>query len=235
MKIANRTILITGASRGIGEALVNEALRRGAGKIYAGTRGPLRHPDARVTPIALDVTDEAQIARTAREVQGLDLLVNNAGIALYDDLASVDTIEQQLAVNCFGSLKMARALLPFLERSHGAIANVLSLAALAPVPVIPGYSISKAAALSMTQSLRSSLAGRGVAVHAVFLGPVDTDMNRGYEIPKISPAAAAVGILDGLERGEEDIFPDPASRPVAEGYRTGIAKLLEREFSAAAP
>jgi hypothetical protein len=72
-------------------------------------------------------------------------------------------------------------------------------------------------------------------VHAVFLGPVDTDMNRGYEIPKISPAAAAVGILDGLERGEEDIFPDPASRPVAEGYRTGIAKLLEREFSAASP
>ena len=101
MKIANRTILITGASRGIGEALVNEALRRGAGKIYAGTRGPLRHPDARVTPIALDVTDEAQIARTARELQGLDLLVNNAGIALYDDLASVDAIEQQLAVNCF--------------------------------------------------------------------------------------------------------------------------------------
>jgi NAD(P)-dependent dehydrogenase (short-subunit alcohol dehydrogenase family) len=99
------------------------------------------------------------------------------------------------------------------------------------VPVIPGYSISKAAALSMTQSLRLSLASRGVTVHAVFLGPVDTDMNRGYEIPKVSPESAAMGILDGLERGEDDIFPDPASRSVADGYRSGIAKMLEREFS----
>lgn len=232
MKIANKTILITGANRGIGEALVTEALRRGAARIYAGTRGPLRHPEGRVTPIALDVTDETQIRRVAQELRGLDLLVNNAGIALYDDLVKLDTIERQLAVNCFGSLRVAHALLPLLERSRGAIANILSLAALAPVPVIPGYSISKAAALSMTQSLRLSLAGRGVAVHAVFLGPVDTDMNRGFEIPKVSPASAAMGILDGLETGEEDIFPDPASRPVADGYRNGIAKTLEREFSA---
>ena len=232
MKIANRTLLITGANRGIGAALVDEGLRRGAAKIYAGTRGPLRHADGRVTRIALDVTNEADIARAAREIQELDLLVNNAGIALYDDLGALDTIERQLAVNCFGALRLSRAMLSQLERSRGAIANVLSLAALAPVPVIPGYSISKAAALSMTQSLRSSLAGLRVAVHAVFLGPVDTDMNRGYDIPKISPESAAIGILDGLESGEEDIFPDPASRPVADGYRPGIAKLLEREFSA---
>ena len=232
MKIAGKRILITGANRGIGEALVNEALRRGAAKIHAGTRGALRHPEGRVTPIPLDVTNEAQIRRAADELEGLDLLINNAGIALYDDLGKLDTIERQLAVNCFGSLRVAHALLPLLERSRGAIVNILSLAALAPVPIIPGYSISKAAALSMTQSLRLSLASRGVAVHAVFLGPVDTDMNRGFEIPKISPESAAIGILDGLERGEEDIFPDPASRPVADGYRTGIAKLLEREFSA---
>ena len=232
MKIAGKRILITGANRGVGEALVTEALRRGAARIYAGTRGPPRHPEGRVTPLALDVTDEVQIQRAAQDLEGLDLLINNAGIALYDDLGKLETIEQQLAVNCFGSLRVSRALLPLLERSRGAIANILSLAALAPVAVIPGYSISKAAALSMTQSLRLSLAGRGVAVHAVFLGPVDTDMNRGYEIPKVSPEAAAIGILDGLERGEEDIFPDPASLSVADGYRTGIAKMLEREFSA---
>ena len=184
MKITGKRILITGANRGIGEALVNEALRRGARQIHAGTRGALRHPEGRVTPIALDVTNEAQIRRAADELEGLDLLINNAGIALYDDLGKLDTIERQLAVNCFGSLRVAHALLPLLERSRGAIANILSLAALAPVPVIPGYSISKAAALSMTQSLRLSLAGRGVAVHAVFLGPVDTDMNRGFEYPE---------------------------------------------------
>jgi NAD(P)-dependent dehydrogenase (short-subunit alcohol dehydrogenase family) len=129
---------------------------------------------------------------------------------------------------------MSRALLPLLKRSRGAIVNNLSLVALAPLPIIPAYSISKAAALSMTQSLRAFLAGTGVTVHAVFLGPVDTEMNRGFDIPKASPASAA-GHPRRAEAGEEDIFPDPASRPVAEGFRTGIAKTLEREFAAFAP
>jgi len=103
------------------------------------------------------------------------------------------------------------------------------------LPVIPAYSISKAAAFSMTQSLRALLAGQGVTVHAVFLGPIDTDMNRGLEIPKASPESAALGIFDGLEKGEEDIFPDPASQPMAEGWRTGVAKELERQFTAFVP
>jgi NAD(P)-dependent dehydrogenase (short-subunit alcohol dehydrogenase family) len=183
----------------------------------------------------LDVTSEAQIRRVAHEIEALDVLINNAGIALYDDLTETDAIERQLAVNAFGSLKVARALLPLLKRSRGAIVNNLSLTALAPLPIIPAYSISKAAALSMTQSLRALLAGEGVTVHAVFLGPVDTDMNRGFDIPKATPESAAVGILDGLERGEEDIFPDPASRPVAEAFRNGVAKALERDFAAFAP
>src|SRR5262249_45083705 len=122
-----------------------------------------------------------------------------------------------------------------LKRSKGAIVTHLSLAALSPLPMIPAYSISKAAALSMTQSLRALLAGQGVTVHAVFLGPVDTDMNRGFDIPKASPESAAQGIFDGLESGEEDIFPDPASRSVAEGWRTGAAKVLERQFAAFVP
>ena len=113
--------------------------------------------------------------------------------------------------------------------------NVLSLAALAPMPVIPAYSISKAAAHSMTQSLRLFLSRDGVTVHAVFLGPIDTDMNRGFDIPKASPGSAAAGILDGLERGEDDIFPDPASRPLAEGFRSGVGKVLEREMGAYLP
>jgi NAD(P)-dependent dehydrogenase (short-subunit alcohol dehydrogenase family) len=235
MNIQDKTILITGANRGIGQALVDEALRRGARKVYAGTRTPFRHPDPRVTPLTLDVTSDAQIRRVAQEIEALDVLINNAGIALYDDLTETDAIERQLAVNAFGSLKMARALLPLLKRSRGAIINNLSLTALAPLPLIPAYSISKAAALSMTQSLRALLAGAGVTVHAVFLGPVDTDMNRGFDVPKATPASAAAGILDGLERGEDDIFPDPASRPVAEGFRNGVAKALERDFAAFAP
>jgi len=236
MKIANKTILITGANRGVGAALVDEALRRGAKKIFAGTRSGLQHPDKRVVPLTLDVTSDSQIRRAAQGLEGLDVLVNNAGIALYDDLSTLDALQQQLAVNCFGSLMMSRAVLPLLRRSgEGAIVNVLSMAALAPMPVVPAYSISKAAAHSMTQSLRLFLSRQGVTVHAVFLGPVDTDMNRGFDIPKVSPKAAAAGILDGLERGEEDIFPDPASRPVAEGFRSSVAKVLEHEMAAFLP
>jgi len=235
MNITNKTVLITGANRGIGQALVNEALRRGAKRVYAGTRSPVPNADKRVKPMTLDVTSVSQIERAAREVDTLDVLINNAGVAIYDDLTNLDAIEQHLAVNLFGAFKVTRAFLPLLRRSKGAIVNNLSLAALAPLPIIPAYSISKAAAFNMTQSLRAFLAGDGVTVHAVLLGPIDTDMTRGFEVPKASPESAAQGIFDGLEKGEEDIFPDPASRPVAEGWRTGVVKALERQFSAFVP
>ena len=231
MNIAQKTVLITGANRGIGRALVEEALRRGVKRVYAATRGPLQHLDKRVTPLTLDVTSATQIQRAVNEVDTLDVLINNAGIAIYDDLSKLEVIEQHLAVNLFGPLNVTHAFLPLLKRSKGTIVNNLSLAGLAPLPVIPAYSISKAAAFNMTQSLRALLAGQGVTVHAVVLGPIDTDMNRGFEIPKASPESAAVGIFDGLEKGEEDIFPDPASQSIAEGWRTGAPKALERQFA----
>src|SRR5262245_46424248 len=232
MNIARKTVLITGANRGIGRALVNEALRRGAKRIYAGTRGPLQNVDERVTPLTLDVTSVSQIQRAAEEVDTLDVLVNNAGIAIYDDLSNSDAIEQHLAVNLLGTFRVTRAFLPQLRDSKGAIVNNLSVVALAALPIIPAYSVSKAAAFSMTQSLRALLAGQGVTVHAVFLGPIDTDMTRGFEIPKASPEFAALGIFDGLEKGEEDIFPDPESRLMADGWRTGVAKALELQYAA---
>jgi NAD(P)-dependent dehydrogenase (short-subunit alcohol dehydrogenase family) len=125
--------------------------------------------------------------------------------------------------------------LPLLKRSKGAIVNNVSLAGLAALPVIPAYSMSKAAVFNMTQSLRALLASQGVSVHAVVLGPIDTDMNRGFEIPKASPESAAQGIFDGLEKGEEEIFPDPASLSIAEGWRIGVLKALERQFAAFVP
>ena len=235
MNIEKKTVLITGASRGIGRALVNEALRRGAKRVYAGTRSALQNTDDRVTPLMLDVTNVSEIQRAVEEVDTLDVLINNAGIALYDDLSGLDAIEQHLAVNLFGTFHVTRAALPLLQRSKGAIVNNLSLMALAPLPVVPAYAISKAAAFNMTQSLRALLAGQGVTVHGVFLGPVDTDMTRGFEIPKASPESVAVGIFDGLENGEEDIFPDPASQSVAEGWRTGLAKAFERQYAGFVP
>lgn len=235
MNVAGKTVLITGASRGIGRALVDEALRRGAKRVYAGTRSPLQHADKRVTALTLDVTRVSQIQQAAHEVESLDILINNAGVAIYDDLSNPDVIEQHLAVNLFGVFNVTRAFLPLLRRSKGAIVNNVSLAALAPLPLISGYSMSKAAALNMTQSLRALLAGQGVTVHAAIIGPTDTDMTRGFDIPKVSPESTAAGIFEGLENGEEDIFPDPASQSAAEGWRNGVAKALERQFAVFVP
>jgi NAD(P)-dependent dehydrogenase (short-subunit alcohol dehydrogenase family) len=235
MNIANKTVLITGANRGIGRALVDEAVRRGARRVYAGTRGPLQIADQRVRPLALDVTSAVLIQEAVAEVESLDVLVNNAGVALYDDLSDPALIERHLAVNLLGTFNVTRAFLPMLKRAKGAVVNNVSLAALAPLPIISGYSISKAAVLNMTLSLRALLANQGVSVHAVVLGPIDTDMNRGFDIPKASPESAAQGIFDGVENGEEEIFPDPASLSIAEGWRNGTAKALEREFRAFVP
>jgi NAD(P)-dependent dehydrogenase (short-subunit alcohol dehydrogenase family) len=235
MTIAGKTVLVTGATRGIGQALVAEALSRGAKRVYAGTRHPLDHPDPRVTPMALDVTNAAQIQAAAERVESLDILINNAGIARYDDLSDRGVLEHHLAVNLFGTYAVTQAFLPQLTRASGAIVNNVSLMALAPLPLTPAYAISKAAAFNLTQSLRALLARQGVRVHAVLTGPTDTDMTRGIDIPKASPEAVARAIFDAVDDGEEDIFPDPASASVADSWRNGAAKALERQNAAFMP
>jgi short-subunit dehydrogenase len=178
------------------------------------------------------VTDAAQIQGAVEQVESLDVLVNNAGIALYDDLSDRATLERHLAVNLFGTWGVTQAVLPLLTRSRGAIVNILSAYALAPLPLIPAYSISKAAAFSLTQSLRALLTGRGVRVHAVLTGPTETDMTRGFDIPKAPPESVARAIWDGVEAGEEDIFPDPMAQTLADSWRSGAAKALERQNAA---
>ncbi len=230
--IADKVVLITGANRGIGRALAEEALQRGAKRVYAGTRVPFAHADERVTTLPLDVTNVDQIQEAVERVGSLgslDVLFSNAGVGLFDDLRDRTAIEQHLAVNLFGTYAVTQAFLPLLVRSHGVIVNALSVAALAAIPVMPAYSVSKAAAFSLTQSLRALLAGQGVRVHGVFTGPVDTDMTRDLDIPKYSAEAVARGIFDGLEEGEEDIFPDPLSASMAESWRSGAVKAVERQ------
>jgi NAD(P)-dependent dehydrogenase (short-subunit alcohol dehydrogenase family) len=235
MNIHGKSVLVTGANRGIGQALVDEALRRGAKRVYAGTRQPLAHPDARVTPLTLDVTDEAQIQHAVEQVESLDVLINNAGIARFDDLSDRAALDEHLAVNLFGTYGVTQAFLPLLTRSRGAIVNNVSVMALAPFPFTPAYAISKAAAYNLTQSLRALLAGQGVRVHAVLTGPTDTDMTRGFDIPKATPEAVARAIFDAVERGDEDIFPDPMSGSVADGWNDSAAKVLERQNAAFVP
>ena len=232
MGIAGKVVLVTGAGRGLGHALVEESLRRGATRVYAATRQPFTHPDDRVTPVIMDVTDPAQIQAAAERVESLDILINNAGVSLPDDLSDRVALERHLAVNLFGTWRATEAFLPSLTKARGRIVNVVSLSAFAAVPVLPAYSVSKAAALSLTQSLRALLAGRGVKVHAVMPGPIDTDMVRDLPIPKTAPESVARGILDGVENGDEEIFPDPMSEMFADGWRSGVAKALERQNAA---
>src|SRR5262249_38750543 len=163
-------------------------------------------------------------------VESLDILINNAGLDLHD-LNERAGLERHLAVNLYGTYGVTQAFLPLLAPSRGAIVNVLSLAALAGLPFTPAYSISKAAAFSLTQSLRALWAGRGVRVHAVLAGPVDTDMTRGLDLPKASPESVARAIFDGVEKEEEGIFPDPMSGAIADGWRSGAAKALEHPLA----
>ena len=234
--MSGKSVLVTGANRGIGKALVEEALTRDAARVYAGTRRPSEHSDARIVPLALDVTDEAQIRAAADQVPSLDLLVNNAGLALRDDdLSDRAMLERHLAVNFFGPFDVTRALLPALTESRGSVLNILSTASWVNLPPLPGYSVSKAAAFSLTQGLRTHLAHRGVRVHAAMIGVVDTDMTQGFDGPKASSASVAARIFDALDRGEEEIFPDDVSAQVAEAWRTSAFKALEVQLNAQPP
>ncbi len=202
-------------------------------RVYAGTRVPFEHADERVIPLQIDITDGRQVAAAAARVEQLDILINNAGIAEYDDLGNAAALEAHLAVNLFGTYRVTQAFLPALERAGGALVNNVSMMALAPFPVTPAYAVSKAAAFNLTQSLRGLLGPRGVSVHAVLTGPTDTDMTRGYEIPKATPESVAQAILDGIQAGEEEVFPDALSAQLADSWRNGAQKVFEHQFALA--
>ncbi len=237
MKIATKTALVTGANRGIGSAFVDALLERGASRVYAAARDTrtLRElADERVAPLTLDVTSDRQISSAAEQVETLDLLINNAGISILDDIVSGDLsiVQLHLDVNLLGPLKVTRAFLPHLEDSGGAVINILSVLALASLPVSAAYASSKAAAFSMTQSLRALLVRKGVAVHAVLPGPVDTEMARPFDVPKASAIDVARATLEAFEAGKEDIFPDASTHGLYEVWPSSPTKSFEREFAA---
>ena len=232
MEIAGKTVLVTGANRGIGRALVDEALARGAARVYAGTRQPLDHDDDRVTALTLDVTDSDQIAQAAAQVDSLDILINNAGAVMYDDLSDRAALDQMLAVNFFGPYEVIQAFLPKLVESQGAIANNISVNAFASFPLVASYSVSKAALFNLSQGLRGLLAGKGVSVFAIMTGLADTDMTKGFDsMDKAPPQVVAAGVYDGIEKGEDEIFPDPMAAPMADSWRSSAGKALEVQYA----
>lgn len=221
-----KTVLVTGANRGIGAAIVRELLKSGVAKIYAAARKPSALPDfgdARVHPLALDITDLASVKAAAAVANDIDVLVNNAGTATFSDLidSPLDVIGADFNTNYFGTLNVVRAFVPVLSgRGSGTIANVSSVVGLTSAPVLAAYSASKAAVHSLTQSLRATLAGKGITVQGIYPGPIDTDMARDLPFDKASPESTAQLIVAGLEKGDTYIFPDPAAQHIATLWET---------------
>jgi NAD(P)-dependent dehydrogenase (short-subunit alcohol dehydrogenase family) len=231
------TALVTGANRGIGRAIVEALLARDVQKVYATARDVETLADLAVDPrvvaVRLDITDTDEITAAVATAGDITLLVNNGGSLEFADLLGGDlaAIDADLKTNYFGTLAVTRAFVPVLrDNGGGAIVNMLSLVALGAVRGMGGYSVSKAAAASMTQAVRAQVADMGITVHGVFPGAVDTDMIRAFEIPKTSPAEVAHAILDGVEAGDEDIFPDPMARDGHQAWRDD-PKALERRMA----
>jgi NAD(P)-dependent dehydrogenase (short-subunit alcohol dehydrogenase family) len=239
-RVEGTVALVTGANRGIGRALTEALLARGVRKIYATARNPealraLR--DTRVVPLRLDVTAVDDLIAVAEAASDVELVFNNAGVVLGSDLsdsAVVDQARREMEVNYFGPLQLLHRLAPTLARNGGgAVVNVGSAAGLTNLPLSPTYSASKAALHSLTQAARSLLVAQGTSVFGVYAGPVDTDMTRALALPKASPRDVAFAILDGIEAGDEDIFPDPFASDFGRQFESS-PKAAERKMAAIA-
>jgi len=239
MEIKNTVALVTGASRGIGAALVQALLEHGASKVYAAARqeddlARLRAArDRRIVPVDLDVTKADQVGRVADQARDVKILFNNAGVLDFGSVldASPAAFNRNFDVNFFGLLNVTRALAPTLTENRGAVVNILTLVALASMPGLGVYNASKAAAWSLTQSLRADFAKRQVKVFSVFPGAVDTDMLKGVDMPKTAPAGVASEVLMGVETDQEDIFPDPMAKTLYAQWTTDH-KAIEHQFAA---
>jgi NAD(P)-dependent dehydrogenase (short-subunit alcohol dehydrogenase family) len=211
------TALVTGANRGLGREIVSSLLRRGVGKVYAAARAPEGNwGDRRVVPLALDITDPAQVARAARHGHDVTLLVNNAGVnrnSAFLGAPDAAAARAEMETNYFGTLAMCRAFTPVLARNGGGcIVNVLSVAAQLGIPAMGSLCASKAAALRLTECVRAEVAHQNTFVAAFLPSALDTDMTRGLDVPKERPADAAAALLDGLAEGMEEIWFGEAAR-----------------------
>ncbi len=237
MKIEGCVALVTGANRGLGKAIVEALIEAGAVKVYAAARDEKKIAayGPRVVPVTLDTTKPAQIAAAAEKARDVTLLVNNAGVLSSFDVltASQADMDADFRTNVHGTLAVIKAFVPVLERARGeaTIVNVLSLASLASVPTMGGYSASKAAAYSVTQALRPALRAKHIAILAALPGVIDTDMVRDLQLPKTSAADTAKGLLAGIARGDEEIFPDPMAQQMGALW-TRSPKEYERAFAA---
>ena len=229
----DQVILITGANRGIGKSLVEEALKKGARKIYATSRDVNNIPnfgDNRVVALELDITNIHQIAKLKEITRDVQILINNAGSLNKGTIleGEISGIESDMNTNYYGTVAMMREFASVLENNAPSkIVNIVSIAAYSPLPSIAGYAASKAALFSATLSARIELAEKGVVVHMVNPGAIDTDMNKGSDWDMPSPDGIAKIILDKVEAGQLDIVPDVMGLGMFNIWKEEPSKLAE--------
>ena len=224
--IKDSVVLVTGGSRGIGKALVDELFRRGAAKVYATARDPrtVTHPDA--VPLKLEVTDEASVADVAARADDVTILINNAGAAAGASYleSPLDEVRRDLDTNFYGPLLVTRAFVPVIERNGGGhLLNVHS--ALSWLADGGPYSASKAALWSQTNSLRLQLRPRGIVVTGLHVAYVDTDMTAKVDAPKSAAVDVAAAALDGVETDAFEVLADDVSRGVKSALSGDITLL----------
>jgi NAD(P)-dependent dehydrogenase (short-subunit alcohol dehydrogenase family) len=221
MKIENAVALVTGANRGIGLTFMRELLARGARKVYAGARNPAAIMEPGVQPLRLDVTKSDDVTAAAALASDVTLVINNAGIAqpggfLASD--SEDVARRLFETNFFSMLRMSKAFAPTLKANGGgALLNVLSIASWVSGGGLAAYAASKSAAWSLTNSLRNELTPQKTQVLALHMAYVDTDLTRGFDVPKSSPEEIVKRALDGLEAGLDEVLADELTQQVKRG------------------
>lgn len=221
MKIENAVVLVTGANRGIGLAFARALLARGARKVYAAARDPSTVTQEGVQALQLDVTNPEQIATAAHQAADVTLVINNAGIAQPGGFLAQDSeavARRIFDTNFFGVLNMSNAFAPLLKvNGGGALLNVLSVASWVNGGELAAYSASKSAAWSLTNALRHELAAQKTQVLGLHMAYVDTDLTRGFEVPKSSAEEIVERALDGLEAGADEVLADALTQQVRQG------------------
>lgn len=238
--IEGSVALVTGSNRGIGRAIVEALVARGASKVYAGARNTEALADlvnaypGKVEALELDVTNAEQITKAAEIAKDVDLLINNAGVAgekfkVISDAEINAFARVEFEVNVFGVIGLTQAFIPILESNGGGtLVNLGSVASFVNFPILQSYSASKAAVHSLTQATRAI--HTNTLVVGVYPGPVDTDMAEGLPMDKVSPESVAQEILDGIEAGTEEVFPDPMAKEMG-GFYLQDPKGLERQVA----